>query len=104
MSSRRDIILGWGKGWAKKKKKGILKFGKKILEEFFKLLKTLSMVATVIFHILLLFSLKHQRVVSRSCFLTILILLPLLLLPIEIEMRKGRSLSPCGGGGGEGVV
>ncbi|TYH68090.1 hypothetical protein ES332_D06G234600v1 [Gossypium tomentosum] len=75
-----------------------------VLEELFKLLKTLSVVATVIFHLLLLFSLKHQRVVSSSCFLTVLILLPLLLLPIEIEMRKGRSLSPCGGGGKEGVI
>ncbi|TYG70276.1 hypothetical protein ES288_D05G300300v1 [Gossypium darwinii] len=87
----------------KKKKRGRLKFGKKVLEELFKLLKTSSMAATVIFHLLLLFLLKHQRVASSSCSLVVLILLPLLLLPIEIQMRKGRSLAPCGSGGGEGV-
>ncbi|TYH73049.1 hypothetical protein ES332_D05G300500v1 [Gossypium tomentosum] len=91
MSRRRDIILiFWGKGMSRKKM-GRLKFGKKVLEELFKLLKTSSMAAI------------HQRVASSSCSLVVLILLPLLLLPIEIQMRKGRSLAPCGSGGGEGV-
>ncbi|TYH52244.1 hypothetical protein ES332_D09G013400v1 [Gossypium tomentosum] len=94
-----------GKGQAeKKKKKGRLKFRERVLEELFKLLKTSSIEATVIFHLPLLFPLKHQKVVSSSCSRTILILLPLQLLPIEIKMRKERSLAPYGGGERERVV
>ncbi|PPD82092.1 hypothetical protein GOBAR_DD20989 [Gossypium barbadense] len=59
------------------------------------------MAVTVIFHLLLLFPLKHQRVVSSSCSLTVFIFHPLLLLPIKTEIRKGRSLAPCSDGGGE---